>query len=217
MKRKISFVIALFLILCIIPFSSFADDESADISNPFNDIGENDYYYDYVIHLYKEGYILGTSGNTYSPMKYLTRAELVQMLYNVNNKLEITPSVSGYNVFIDVKDSDWYSDAVKWAYYSGITAGTGVNTFSPDRIITREEAATLIYNLFFDSEFDNTDAIQTFTDKDNVSDFAYDAISYIASMKIITGYPDGSFQPKTNIERSMVSIILSNAVNVYTA
>lgn len=215
-KRFYSLILSILLVLSVIPFCSFSEEPISEVVNPFIDISENDYFYDYVIELYKNGYIAGTSENTYSPLGNLTRAELVQMLFNVNKKLEISSVQPGLNPFTDVAAGAWYEEAVTWAYYNRVTSGTGEGLFSPDRTITREEAATLIYNFFFEGEFDNTDAISSFADADTVSQFAYEAVSYNAAQKIIIGYPDGSFKPKDSIDRAMASAMLCNAVNVYT-
>ena len=47
--------------------------------------------------------------------------------------------------FADVSSAVWYADAVRWAYSSGITAGTSENAFSPDAVCTRAQIVTFLW------------------------------------------------------------------------
>ncbi|MBQ7086472.1 MAG: S-layer homology domain-containing protein, partial [Clostridia bacterium] len=56
------------------------------------------------------------------------------------------PVVPEYvNPFTDVKEGDYFFDAVKWAVENGITTGTTETTFSPDMECTRAQAVTFLY------------------------------------------------------------------------
>ena len=47
--------------------------------------------------------------------------------------------------FSDVKESDYYSDAVKWTVDNGITKGTSETTFSPEKVCTHAEILTFLW------------------------------------------------------------------------
>lgn len=47
--------------------------------------------------------------------------------------------------FVDVRSDSWFSDAVRWAYNNGITAGTDPTHFSPDKPCTRAEIVQMLY------------------------------------------------------------------------
>ena len=47
--------------------------------------------------------------------------------------------------FADVAEDTYYADAVKWALSTGITAGTGSTTFSPDAPCTRGQIVVMLY------------------------------------------------------------------------
>lgn len=53
----------------------------------------------------------GVSENQFDPSGKLTRAMLVQMLYNMESR----PACDAENAFIDVPVGQWYTDAVIWA------------------------------------------------------------------------------------------------------
>ena len=48
-------------------------------------------------------------------------------------------------VFTDVKDSDYFATAVRWAVSWGVTNGTSETTFSPDEICTRAQVVTFLW------------------------------------------------------------------------
>ena len=49
--------------------------------------------------------------------------------------------------FADVPEGAWYSDAVQWAWESGIVNGVDATHFEPDRPITRAEMVTLLWRM----------------------------------------------------------------------
>jgi hypothetical protein len=55
-----------------------------------------------------------------------------------------SPDAAAAN-FTDVSGNSSYAKAVAWAVEKGITNGTGVGTFSPDRVCSRGEIITFLY------------------------------------------------------------------------
>ena len=83
----------------------------------------------------------GTSATTFDPNSCATRAAMATVLYRMAG----SPQVTGSNPFTDVKEGTWYTEAVNWAYENGIVKGVTEELFAPNRAITRQEAATMIY------------------------------------------------------------------------
>ena len=61
----------------------------------------------------------------------------------------IAPIVSSVSVhpFVDVPEDTWYSDAVQWAWETGVTEGVDASHFDPDRPITRAEMVTMLWRM----------------------------------------------------------------------
>lgn len=93
-------------------------------TNPFRDVQPSDYYYKAAIWAYEKGMVTGSSfvGNG-----YCTRGMAVTYLWNIAG----SPAIAPTNQFSDVSAGSSYAQAVAWAVSSGITNGTGANTFSP--------------------------------------------------------------------------------------
>lgn len=110
------------------------------ITNPFADVQESDYFYNAVLWAVENNITAGTSAGTFSPDTVCTRSQVVTFLYRYDGTAatEITE-------FIDVNETAYYYDAVQWAAQSGVTSGTGTNTFSPEANCTRAQIVTFLY------------------------------------------------------------------------
>lgn len=117
-----------------------AGSPKATGSNPFTDVKAGAYYYDAVLWAVRQGITSGTSSTTFSPNAKVTRGQTVTFLYRANG----SPAASGSS-FSDVPANAYYAKAVAWAVAEGITAGTGENTFSPDKDCTRGQIVTFMY------------------------------------------------------------------------
>ena len=111
--------------------------------NPFPDVSTSAYYYDAVLWAVERGITAGTSATTFSPDATCTRGQIVTFLYRA-----VGTTTSGTNPFVDVADSAYYADAVKWAVAEGVTAGTSATTFSPDASCTRGQIVTFLYRAY---------------------------------------------------------------------
>ena len=148
----------------------------------------------------------GTSETTFEPNANLTRAMMVQILYN---KEGCPATASDNNPYADVAKDQWYFKAVQWAYENKITGGTSATTFEPDSKVTREQFARFMYNYAGTPEVNGT---LNFVDADQVSDWAYDAMLWANQNGIIGGkkLDDGSvvLDPSGNATRAEAASML---------
>lgn len=79
------------------------------------------------------------------------------------------------------------------------------DSYGLDDYLTREQMAVFIYRINREPDINTT---MNFTDKRNISDWAYDAVQAGVDDGYLSGYPDGSFRPqnfvKTNEAVKMV-------------
>ena len=92
-------------------------------------------YVDAINYMSDNGYMIGTSTNTFSPNENVTRGMLVTVLYSMSEA-----SGSYTNPFKDVLPSRYYYNAVGWAYENGLVAGTSATTFSPDSTLKKNKS-----------------------------------------------------------------------------
>ena len=108
---------------------------------PFTDVPAGSYYYDAVLWAVENGITKGTSNTTFSPNMTCTRAQIVTFLW----RSEKSPAAGTANLFVDVKSTVYYADAVLWAVKEDITKGTTNTTFSPDADCTRAQIVTFLW------------------------------------------------------------------------
>lgn len=149
--KKIVACLLAVLVLCqfALPFASATGIEDAEeaiasqdefttaSTQGFSDVPSGKFYTTAVNFMQEIGIVSGKGNNKFCPDDSLTRAELVQILWAMNNK----PTNSSWkNHFSDVRSSDWFYKAVLWAQNNNITAGTSANKFSPNGRVTVEQA-----------------------------------------------------------------------------
>ena len=183
------------------------DDKSHDL--PFTDLGEGQWYESAVRYAYTHDIMEGTSPTTFVPNTSLTRAEAVQVLYN----LEGQPDISGENLgypYEDVNAQAWYGDAVYWARITGVATGYGDGTFQPTDSITRQEFAQMLYNYAKYKGYDLSAEgdLTAFPDGDQVQKWALPAMAWANGNALINGHDDGTLEPGGTSTRAQAASIL---------
>ncbi len=113
-------------------------------SSGFSDVGEKAYYADAVSWAVAREITSGTTPSTFSPNDTCTRAQIVTFLWRMAGK----PSVPMGKMFSDVKDTDYFVNAVQWALDNEVTAGVSESRFDPQGKCTRAQAVTFIHRYF---------------------------------------------------------------------
>ena len=158
------------------------------------------------------GLMAGVGATTFSPNTTSTRAQIVQILYKLSG--DTTDYSKYYTPFTDVTRSDWFYNAVAWAYDHDIVKGTGEHTFSPDAPIQREQMALILYGYaakYAPSCLGGAVPIGSFPDAGSVSNWAYAAMSWAVGNGLISGSESNGvsyLMPKSSATRAQVSAIM---------
>ncbi len=185
---------------------------SVDVTQMFTDVTKN-WAYPGIQYCVTHGIMGGMGDGTFAPTGTTTRAQIVQILYN----LEGTPAVSGTTPFTDLT-ANWYKPAILWAYQNNVVAGTSPTTFAPDQPVTREQIAVILTQYMFNVLKMNrtwTPAdLSTFPDGAQVSGWAKEAMQDAVALGLINGTkaPDGKvyLDPQGSAARQQVATILMN-------
>ena len=185
---------------------------SVDVTRMFTDVTKN-WAYPGIQYCVTHGIMGGMGDGTFAPTGTTTRAQIVQILYN----LEGTPAVSGTTPFTDLT-ANWYKPAILWAYQNNVVAGTSPTTFDPERPVTREQIAVILTQYMFHVLKMNrtwTPAdLSTFPDGANVSSWAKEAMQDAVALGLINGTKasDGLvyLDPQGSAARQQVATILMN-------
>jgi len=185
---------------------------SVDVTQMFTDVEKN-WAYPGIQYCVTHGIMGGMGDGTFAPTGTTTRAQIVQILYN----LEGTPAVSGTTPFTDLT-ANWYKPAILWAYQNNVVAGTSPTTFDPEGPVTREQIAVILTQYMFNVLKMNrtwTPAdLSTFPDGAQVSGWAKEAMQDAVALGLINGTkaPDGKvyLDPQGSAARQQVATILMN-------
>jgi len=185
---------------------------SVDVTEMFTDVTKN-WAYPGIQYCVTHGIMGGMGNGTFAPTGTTTRAQIVQILYN----LEGTPAVSGTTPFTDLT-ANWYKPAILWAYQNNVVAGTSPTTFDPEGPVTREQIAVILTQYMFHvlkMERTWTPAdLSTFPDGAQVSGWAKEAMQDAVALGLINGTkaPDGLvyLDPQGSAARQQVATILMN-------
>ena len=185
---------------------------SVDVTQMFTDVEKN-WAYPGIQYCVTHGIMGGMGDGTFAPTGTTTRAQIVQILYN----LEGTPAVSGTTPFTDLT-ANWYKPAILWAYQNNVVAGTSPNTFAPDQPVTREQIAVILTQYMFHvlkmkRTWTPAD-LSTFPDGAQVSGWAKEAMQDAVALGLINGTKasDGVvyLDPQGSAARQQVATILMN-------
>lgn len=157
-----------------------------------------------------DAYIAGYPDGLVGPNYTLTRAEAAQIIY----KLMTDESKAQYakkagKTFIDVSKDHWAYDAITMMTKANILVGMGDGRFAPDAVMTREQFATMIAQLFM---IEVNQPIAGFIFKDLNGGFADKYISVLYALGIIDGKGNNMFGPKDSLTRAQAIAIINKMI-----
>lgn len=183
------------------------DDESTETTElNFTDVKESDWFFKGVEYVVDKGVMSGVSENQFDPSGKLTRAMLVQMLYNMESR----PACDAENAFMDVPVGQWYTDAVIWANDAKIVSGMGEGLFAPNMEITREQMVVMLYNYAKYKGYDVTASagLSKFADNASVSTWAQPAMQWAVAEGYISGMGDSQLAPQGTATRAEIASVI---------
>ena len=119
----------------------------------------------------------------------VTRAQVVTTLYRMEGSPEVT-DYTACEIFPDVKEGKWYTDAICWAYNTGVATGnTSTMNFQTNDPVTRQQLAAFFYRY---AELKGMDMsvegdISGMLNADQVRDYAKEAVKWAVGCGLISG------------------------------
>ena len=174
----------------------------------FVDVQEGAWYYEYVRYNYMAGIMTGKDDAHFAPDENLARAQFAVILHRMNDE----PAVTYTEVFPDVSDDVWYTNAILWANNIGVVTGySNTGCFGPADNINREQMAVMMYRYANYKGYDtgNKADFNNFSDADRVSAYAEEAMRWAVGNKIISGKNNGTLlDPQGNATRAECATII---------
>ena len=171
------------------------------LTNPFEDIDDQAYYFSPVIWAVNSGITSGLDETHFGPDELCNRAQVVTFLWRTAGKPE---PERGTNPFLDVPEGSYYEKAVLWAYETGITTGTDATHFSPGSPCSRAQVVTFLHR------FRGCPAPTVTTAFPDVKPRSYyhKAVLWAAQREITVGMDGGYFRPEHHCNRAQIVTFL---------
>lgn len=187
-----------------IPLDGSAKVVIVDNSQTFSDVPDSNWAADAIAFVSSHELMTGTGGSAFEPKTPLTRGMLAKVLHNMENNPTASVSVS----FSDVQDSAWYAGAIQWASEKGIVNGYPDGTFGPQKYISREQLAVMLFRYAGSPEV--SAFALNFADAGEISSYATDALAWAVKNQILQGKGDGVLDPKGTATRAEAAQMLLN-------
>ena len=139
----------------------------------------------------------------------MTRAQFAAVINRVMGYTEESPSIANYT---DVEDSAWYRSDLAKALSAGYMSGTSATTMSPNQPVTREQAAVMIVRLLEENTSVDLSVLDDFTDRDDISAFAVNAMAKLISDGYLYG-ADVKLMPQKSMTRAEGIALLSRSMD----
>lgn len=202
MKKQL---MAVLLTVCMLLTTMSVPAAAASDNNPFTDVSADSWYYDDVQYVYEEGLMSGTDTTLFAPDVTTTRGMIVTILW----RMEGSPVVSGTQ-FADVNADAYYANAILWASENELVLGNGDNTFSPDKEITRECMALILYRYadYAGYKMTETADLDDYADADKINSYAKEALEMLCGAGLISGMGDNMIAPQGSATRAQIAALL---------
>jgi hypothetical protein len=172
----------------------------------------------WIRYLSTRGIVSGVSQDTFMPDRPLTRAEFAKILMGLDGQEESTGIDDEEKnwPFVDGDGKAWYAPALLWGYeeglFQGSPAGEGGLQICPQNSLTRQDMAVLLLRtkeMKGGSLVSDFSRETIFTDENQISDYAKEAVNKLVADGILNGKGEDRFDPKGTTTRGEAAKVVA--------
>ena len=181
--------------------------EDASASLPFTDVDESDWCYDAVAYVHARGIMNGYADQTFGPQRQISRAQLAQVLYNLEGRPQVSSAAEGCT---DLTPGAWYESAVSWAVESGILSGYADGRMQPNRSVSRQQLAAMLYRYARHKGYDTSPRAELdgYRDAGQAAAYAQEALQWAVALGIVNGTSGTTLSPNASASRAQSAAML---------
>lgn len=193
---------------CVLLVSATLSASAANVPD-MTDIPSGSWYESAVQYCLNNNYMNGESETKFNPNGTVSRAQMVQVLYNLEGQPGYT---SGHTPFEDITPGSWYYNAVRWSEENGIASGTSATTFEPNAPVTREQVATFFANYAkFKNNYSGAQSdLSKYSDQNKISAWAKENISWAVNYGLMSGTSETTLDPQGTCIRAQLAQFIKN-------
>ena len=184
----------------------------------YTDCRTDDWYYEAVTYLTDKGLMTGMTDDLFGPQILMTREMFVTVLARMEN-INVSEWAGVDPGFTDANVDEWYAPYLAWAKANGVTTGytDGSGRFGVAEPITREQMFTMMYRYAKSKGVDMTvtypQFMDRYVDKDEISEYAYEALVWCVSEGIAKGMSDTTINPQDYAPRAHAAQMFKNYID----
>ena len=169
-------------------------------TSSFVDVDPDAFYAQDVEWLVNQGITTGIGPGLFGPELPVTRGQAVTFLFRYSGEPTGWPA----HGFSDVGSSDFFNEAVKWAFLFGITSGVTPDLFAPGSSLTRGQLVTFLHRC---AGVPEGSADPGFSDVSPTAFFAA-AVAWAKAVGVTTGTTATTFSPDQTVTRGQIASFL---------
>lgn len=187
------------------------EEPTTPVEDIFDDVDSTSWFRDSVQYVFEREIMTGLTKTHFGSADNLSRAQFATILYRMEGEPEVDFKD---NVFPDVSENQFYTNAAVWANKNKIITGYADKTFGPGDNITREQIATMMYRYAEYKKYDTNEKedLSKFPDQGKVSPFAQKAMEWAVGAGMISGQEfnpgEKVLDPQGNTSRAACSAII---------
>ncbi len=179
----------------------------------FTDVDISLWYHEGVDFVVANEFMKGMSDTLFQPSGTLTRGQLVTILHRMAG----TPEAKAESPFTDVVSSQYFFDAVAWAYEAKIAKGISDIAFAPNAPVTREQLVTFLYRYaqYQEADVSAQSSLTGYPDAASLSSYAQIPMAWAVEQKLVCGM-DGKLNPNSTATRAQIATIIQRYCAIYS-
>lgn len=177
------------------------------ITETFCDLNTVSWAKEAICYLADKNVLNGRENGLFYPDDLVTREEFVKMITLALHILDDSAETG----FTDVECGRWSYPYIASGVAAAIINGVSEQKFAPEAFITRQDMAVIVFRAAqcMKLELSGTAA---FSDENEISDYAKNAVSHLAGTGIVNGVGNGLFAPKDAVTRAQAAKIIYELV-----
>lgn len=174
------------------------------VEHEFADVPKGFWARDNILNLFNNGIVTGKTDTEFCPGDNITREEFakIAVMASCNVKSKKTGS------FSDVASGSWYEPYVETAAAENLVNGMGNGSFGVGIPVTRQDAAVVLDRIMTNKGIYTEGNSKDFADKNEIAEYAKDAVTRLSAAGYIGGDESGKFNPTSPITRAEVCAII---------
>ncbi len=174
---------------------------SGTVLGRYNDLAGTAWATDAIKYVVEKGIMQGTSQNTFEPDTKVTREQVAKIITEAFSTHNANATAS----FADIPSGHWSLSYIGSVFENGLMNGKSNTSFGIGEKMTRQDLCTVLYRAAQKKGYVFNTQKTDFADFASINQYAQEAVSYLAGVKVINGMGNNMFAPSESATRAQTA------------